>query len=288
MRALLVGFGGIGKSVYHPELTKLGYTIDILDKETPGATFTNVAQVTSPYDLAVICTPNYTHEQIAYRLASIGTGRIFIEKPGLLNSELWNKLCTTYPGTQFHLVKNNLYRSNYGDLLNHANSRPLIGVDMHWLNANRIPNPGSWFTNKAQSFGGVSRDLMPHLYCFAAKLFGTDVISNTPFKSACFQRWNLDLITSTDYGTVDPKGTYDVDDTALAAATVNGVQLKLSASWKEGYDKQSITLFFKDGGTFEWQFGLCPSEAYGVMLQDTTDSYMIDMNIHRFLEDFND
>lgn len=288
MRALLAGLGGIGSNVYLPELTKLGYQIDTVDINLPNATYSSVEQLTSEYDIAVICTPNFTHEEIARRLADLGTKRIFVEKPGVVTAYKWRQLISEFPETQFHLVKNNLYRNDYSELISKLQSKEIIGIDICWLNGNRIPNPGSWFTNKESAFGGVSRDLMPHLYCFAVKIFGEGKLANAKFQQACFQRWNLSSISSTDYGTVHPDGVYNVDDTALAAAVIDNISLKLSASWKEGYDKQSITVFFRDGTTYEWQFGLCPAEAYGMMLRDIKRSDGIDTDIHVFLEKFND
>jgi predicted dehydrogenase len=288
MKALLAGFGGIGANVYYPELQKIGYEVEVLDMAVPTATYKNVSEITQAYDLAVVCTPNFTHGPIAERLAELGTKHIFVDKPGLSDSWEWNRLRYKYTNTFFHLVKNNLYRDNYGEVLDLMKTKDVIGVDINWINNNRIPNPGSWFTTKARAFGGISRDLMPHLYCFAVKLFGEDVLKKTIFRQRSYQRWNMNTISSTDYGTVNIGGIYDVDDVALALAIVDGISVKLYAAWKEGYDKQSITLYFRDGTTYEWVFGLCPSEAYGKMLQDTTDEHMLDLEIHKFLERFDD
>ena len=288
--ALLAGFGGIGKNVYHPELLKLGYTVDVLDILHPDANYRNVTDIKSPYDLAVICTPNSTHGPIAEHLAQLGTRDIFVEKPGLATANEWNLLEENFPDTRFHVVKNNLYRASYDNLLEFFDKKDVVAVDINWLNGNRIPSPGSWFTNKDMAFGGVSRDLMPHLYCFAVKIFGLEVIRATEFKTEKNQRWSLDTVTGTDYGVVNPSGIYNVDDYARASAIVDfydiPIDLRITASWKEGYDKQSVTLFFRDGTTYEWQFGLCPAEAYGTMLKNLEVSSIIDRELHLFLEKF--
>lgn len=285
MKALLAGYGGIGANVYYPELKKLGYDVDVLDTVAKDVAYSNIDQIKIPYDLAVICTPNFTHEGIAKKLAQQGAKRIFVEKPGVKRTYSWDNLQSAFPKTQFHLVKNNLYRNDYGQILVSQTDSPLVGVDITWFNKNRIPNPGSWFTDKELAFGGISRDLMPHLYCFAYKIFG-DVLFDTEFIQHSYQRWNLQNITSSDYGKVNPDGIYNVDDYATAYTEINRVSLRLNASWKEGYDKQSITMFYKDGSTYEWEFGLCPAEAYGVMLQDTSNSRELDYQIHYFLENF--
>lgn len=285
MKALLAGYGGIGANVYYPELQKLGYDIDVFDTKIPDVTYNRLEQIEKSYDLAVICTPNFTHKRIASHLAMQGTRRVFVEKPGVADASGWYGLCSSNPKTQFHLVKNNLYRESYGDIFRLIFEKDLIGVDINWLNKNRIPNPGSWFTEKKLSFGGVSMDLMPHLYCFGYKIFGKELIDVVCYQKK-YQRWNLSQIETTDYGRVNPNGIYDVDDFAFVNGELNNISIRMTASWKDGYDKQSITLFFKDGSTYEWEFGLCPSEAYGLMLQDTSDSHDLDLAIHRFLGQF--
>jgi predicted dehydrogenase len=286
MKALLAGFGGIGSNVYYPELQKLGYEIDILDSFAANVKFKNHTEIKERYEIAIVSTPNFTHAPIAIHLAQNGTKSIFIEKPGLINAQAWWDLCSTFRDTKFHLVKNNLYRTDYGNIMEHLQTGKVIGVDINWINNNRIPNPGSWFTTKKLAFGGVSRDLMPHMYCFAVKMFGPMTVENVDYKQTISQRWFLDNITNTDYGIVNPKGKYDVDDEATATGNIDNISLRMHASWKAGYDKQSITLFLKDGSTYEWNFGLCPADAYGRMLQDDADSTILDMDIHYFLENF--
>lgn len=251
----------------------------------PGATFSHINEVKGTYDLAVICTPNYTHAEYASHFSSIGIKDIFVEKPGVSSADEWLDLCSL-SDSRFHLVKNNLYRDNYGLIIPIMDTGEVIGVDINWLNGNRIPNPGGWFTNSKYALKGVSGDLMPHLYCFALKIFGEDALLSAKFKQQCLQRWNLDNINSTDYGTVFSDGVYNVDDYATAIADVDGVSLKMTASWKEGYDKQSITLYLANGSTHEWSFGLCPERAYGKMLQDLSDTSVIDTAMHNFLEGF--
>lgn len=288
--ALLAGLGGIGKNVYYPEIINLGYQLDVFDIISQEANIRSIKNISKSYDLAVICTPNFTHKEIADKLASVGTRRIFVEKPGLASALEWDQLCKKYPKTQFSLVKNNLYRSSYDNLLELFKEKDVVAVDINWLNKNRIPSPGSWFTNKTLSFGGVSKDLMPHIFCFALKLFGLENLVKADLKFEKHQRWNLSTATGTDYGTVNPAGIYDADDYARAQGIINyegkDISLRMTASWKEGYDKQSVTLFFRDGTTYEWEFGLCPADAYGTMLEDFSSSENIDKELHHFLEKF--
>ena len=60
-----------------------------------------------------------------------------------------------------HMVKNNQHRHNV-DILKET-TQNCDNLVLNWCNKNRVPNPGSWFTTKELAYGGVSRDLMPHL-----------------------------------------------------------------------------------------------------------------------------
>ena len=86
----------------------------------------------------------------------------------------------------------------------------LFRSKLRWINKNRIPNPGSWFTEKSLAFGGVSRDLIPHMLSYYTAL--TDFTKGKQLSAVAEQRWNLDQIDSTDYGVINHKGQYDVDD----------------------------------------------------------------------------
>ena len=68
MRALLVGLGGIGANVYLPELIQLGYTVTTVDQQVPQANYSDIDEVRGEFDVAVICTPNFTHLPIAEKV----------------------------------------------------------------------------------------------------------------------------------------------------------------------------------------------------------------------------
>ena len=69
MKALIVGMG-IGQ-LYHSVFSSLGYEIDTVDSNPEKtATFKTADVVSGTYDIAVICTPNFTHELIARTIAS--------------------------------------------------------------------------------------------------------------------------------------------------------------------------------------------------------------------------
>ena len=105
---------------------------------------------------------------------------------------------------------------------------------------------------------------------------------------AMTQQWKLGDMLGSDYGNVDPNGTYDVCDFAQETWHLNDTIINIEAGWKAGIDDQAITLHTKDS-SYKWNFGLCPDYAYGEMIvQGLTEDYdyhkEIDTWIHKQLE----
>ena len=161
-RSLVVGMG-IGQ-LYKTVLEKLGHEVITVDQDiTKGAMLPSIDSAIllyAPFDTVHICTPNFTHFQLAAKLAPVSK-IVFVEKPGVARSENWTTLVHTFPNTRFMMVKNNIWRDNISELAELANKAKTVKI--RWIRKNCIPSPGSWFTTKKLAFGGVSRDLMPHL-----------------------------------------------------------------------------------------------------------------------------
>jgi predicted dehydrogenase len=202
---------GIGQ-LYKTVLEKLGHKVVTADQDTSkGADFDSVDKallIHGLFDTVHICTPNFTHFEIAGRVAP-HSKIVFIEKPGVATSDTWTKLVTEFKQTRFMMVKNNMWRSNIAELAELANRAKTVNI--RWIRKNCIPSPGSWFTTKKLAFGGVSRDLMPHLLSLYVAM-NPDWKHESVNSQASFQYWQLKDIESTDYGTVNPNGIHDVDD----------------------------------------------------------------------------
>jgi predicted dehydrogenase len=262
MKTLIVGmgFGNLYKSVH----TDLGN--DIVTVDTNGkADYANIDDAireNSAFDVAHICTPNFTHIKIARKIAP-ACDIVIIEKPGSANADAWEQLVKDYPSTRFMMSKNNMWRSNIQEMHHYAQHANLIRIN--WINKDRVPNPGTWFTTKSLAYGGVSRDLMPHLLSL--------YIALNPFwkKDGCTHRsmeqvWSLDQLTKSDYGTVDPNGTYDVDDVCQINFTDKWM---LTANWRNLIeDRRNIEFVMPGDRMTTFELGLCPESAYKAMVQD--------------------
>lgn len=264
-KALIIGMG-FGRAVYYPVLTNLGYEVVTVDMDSSkGADFLTLDEairVHGNFDTVNICTPNFTHIKLARKVAALSK-IVFVEKPGVATSEAWKQLCVDYPATRFMMVKNNQYRDlkQFKLLADQSHT-----VRVVWNNKNRIPNPGSWFTTKDLAFGGVSRDLIPHMLSYYVAL--TDYTKGNKLFATAVQRHSLDSITDTDYGVVNRDGTYNVDDFCEFEFKNGDTTWILTANWKDNKADDVYISFDMKNSAAKHVLGLCPEEAYQAMIEN--------------------
>jgi len=287
MRSLIIGMN-FGAAVYKPALKSLGYDIISVDPTAP-AMYKSLEEAISLYgefETVNICTPNHTHDQIARQIAPHAK-IVFVEKPGLINSYHWDKLFNDFPETRICMVKNNQFRNEISHFRTMASAA--TNVTISWVNNNRIPNPGSWFTTKELAFGGVSRDLMPHLLSLYTAIANYKDGEKTLVSAT--QRYKLSDLTTSDYGIVHHEGTFDVDDLCQFEFTNGNTTYRLTADWKSNDGLDQIYIDFDN---VRYELGLCPEIAYREMVRQavknrTNDEfwqrqYEQDMWIHQQIE----
>jgi len=262
--SLIIGMG-IG-NLYATVLDKLGHTVITVDSNPDKhADFLTVEDAIKKYqlfDTVHICTPNFTHIGIARKLAAISK-IVFIEKPGVATADAWQQLVKDYANTRFMMVKNNMWRDNINALREQATRAKLVNIE--WTRRNCIPSPGSWFTTRELAFGGVSRDLMPHLLSLYIAL-NDDWHKNTVIQQASIQQWQLENIESTEYGTINANGVYNVDDKCTISF---GSKWNLVANWRSmDYEKSAIEFTMQDDSVETFELGWCPESAYQTMITD--------------------
>lgn len=295
MKSLVVGMG-IG-NLYKQVLQELKIDVVTVDSDIgKGADFPTVESAIlayGPFDTIHICTPNFTHEVLARQVAKFAK-IVFIEKPGVIDSKCWQCLTEDFPNTRFMLVKNNMWRNNIEEMQSCVAAARTVKIK--WINKNRIPGPGTWFTTKQLAFGGVSRDLMPHLLSLYVVLNENWKTSQMTGQEAR-QLWTLEKIEDTEYGAVKRDGIYDVDDLCKIKYMKNGRVWKMEANWADGVaDNRAVEFEMDDGSVKRFELGLCPEEAYKNMIdtcisnisneQFWQQQYDIDMWIHERIEQF--
>jgi predicted dehydrogenase len=294
MKSLVVGLG-IGK-LYVDVLTNLGadvVTVDTDPTKNPIYTNFNEACGSGQFDTVHICTPNFTHEFLFYEYLKLNPKQnsiVFVEKPGFQKSQHWQKACDS--SVRLMMVKNNQYRANIKQLAEDAKHTEYLRLS--WINFNRVPNPGTWFTTKELAWGGVSRDLMPHLLSYMPAFFPNHFRDLKVVRKTVQQRSQLSDLTSSDYGNVKEDGTYNVDDYCSIDMSIDSTFIQLVADWRSMRETDvSITC----GQKSAIPLGLCPEEAYSNMIQTAIDNCndddfwfkqkLQDIWIHKLLEDLN-
>lgn len=264
-KALVVGLG-MGQQ-YALWLGELGYNVYTVDVDpNKAADYTDVAIALRDHpqlDIVYIGTPNWTHESIARQVAP-HSQLVLVEKPGVRYSGDWRNLVAAYPDTRIMMVKNNQYRPEIKHFKQLADQSERVYV--RWNNVNRIPHPGSWFTTKDKAFGGVSRDLLPHMLSYYCAL--TDYKHGNKIKASAKQTYELKDITSTDYGSINYDGTYNVDDFVYLEFKNGNTTWVLTASWKIPIERDDSSIAFgMKNSAVRHELGLCPGEAYKTMIQ---------------------
>lgn len=269
MKSLVVGLG-FGQ-LYKGVLERMGHQVITVDTNpATNPDFVELEQAIqshAPFDTVHICVPNHLHYKTAMQVAE-HTKIVFVEKPGVESVEHWRMLTNLNKSTRFMMTKNNMWRENINDIVESCEASDLIQIN--WVNRNRIPGPGTWFTEKAKAFGGVSRDLIPHLLSI---MISANKNNYKDFKNQKYrleQRWNISDCTGTDYGVVNQNGVYDVDDSAVMELTDGAKTYILYANWKSNLMDDVAVHFYRNGESHlkSIQLGLCPEKAYENMIRD--------------------
>ena len=268
MKSLIIGMG-IGQ-LYKSVLTELGHEVITVDQNPAmKADFYEYGFAFAAhdyFDTVHICTPNYTHLNIARHAAIHKAGIVFVEKPGVPDAELWRQMVTDFmPDTRFMMVKNNQWRDNINEMQQHYKQSNII--KLNWINQNRVPKPGSWFTDKDMAFGGVSRDLLPHLLSLMMVIEPNYRNINWTFKQV-WQRWSLDDLRNSDYGEVNPNGVYNVDDSVELEGDIGDKKWIIKANWRSN-THDDVAIYFDE---YKIPLGLCPEYAYRAMIQEAIEN----------------
>jgi hypothetical protein len=254
-----LGIGQLYKNVCK-DLKYICYTVDINPDLNPNyldldQAITDVNSI----DIAIVSVPNYLHYSIAKKVAKVSK-IVLIEKPGVKDAQEWQSLVREFPNTRFMMIKNNQYRDNTKLLF--AKYHKSKNIKLHWINNNRVPKPGSWFTNSQLSYGGVSKDLLPHLLSFYT-LFEPQYQQTNWHNKIKTQKWQLQDLTDSDYGDIKVDGIYNVDDYVTLNTKIFNKDITITTDWRS-MSGSDIGLYFDNEFI---DLGLCPESAYKNMLK---------------------
>jgi predicted dehydrogenase len=269
-----MGIGNLYKSVTE----SLGWHAVTVDPDvSKHATYLDISTIPEDekFDMAIICTPNYLHESVARQLTKY-TDRIVVEKPGFATLAHWTNFQTEFPRVKLFMVKNNMYRVTELEYIRESiREYGVESIKILWVNKNRVPGAGSWFTDKKFAYGGVSMDLMPHALSVVQAILREPNLTRDNFIARRYQAYSLkDDVFNSNYGNSNPNGVYNVDDQAYFHTYVSGVSVECITTWKVdniARDFAEWHIRLKNGFTLKYTAGLCPENAYAAML----DAYML-------------
>lgn len=185
----------------------------------------------------VIATPNYTH--VEYALSAIEHGiHVLCEKPVALHAKEIQLVLekARKKGVLFVPGFVNRWRLDIckaKELIQEGKIGKVTHVSAGWLRKCGIPRPGTWFTNKQLSGGGVLVDLGSHVFDLVLCFLGKNTpISYEMLRSNCNPEKIKRGAASWFLSCCDASELIDVEDAIVADVKMeNGVSLSVKLCW---------------------------------------------------------
>lgn len=253
--------------INYDKVTSLGEKFDIEKNYYSFDEFCN-----SGIEAAIVATPNYTHFEYTKKLIKCGI-HVLCEKPVVINVQEINQLKSVLQENKVIYLPGfvNRWREDIQTILKIVESKKIgdiIKIEAGWIRKNGVPKPGTWFTNKELSGGGVLIDLGTHILDICLMIIGdehTDEIkvNTTMLSNDCDWGNGQAHWFGEEYGL---KYKINVESGAKAAIKfANGIKLNLHLKW-QGDSTADYTYFniIGENGTIELKtlFGFSNERQY--------------------------
>ncbi|QCG76242.1 hypothetical protein EST35_0362 [Pseudomonas phage vB_PaeM_PA5oct] len=210
---------------------------------------------------AFVRTSTHFQYEIAKRCAS-RCKIVFIDINGFRSAQEWEDIKKEFPYTRFILLKNNMWNSNISDFKKLIPDTKAINIKC--LNKNKLNSLDYWNTIKGFSFGGTSRDILPHLLSIFVSLnddFAESVATETILKR------NLSLSDIKKY-IPGPGLSYDVDD-YFNVSYQSKIICNLEADWKSNKtDVKNIEFILNDDTSSLFDIDYNEESSYSRMISN--------------------
>lgn len=190
----------------------------------------------SGIDAVIVATPNILHVQ--YSLQALEHGlNVLCEKPVAFYSDEVKQLMSTAKRKNRLFVPGfvNRFRCDIMKIREIVQSNKIgdiLSIEAGWLRRSGIPRPGTWFTKKSHSGGGVLIDLGSHVIDICLMLFGDKAPLNVTLKTSRRDKSVRELNAHWFIGDYVEEFQLDVEDTAFARVEFdNNAFLSLTLSW---------------------------------------------------------
>lgn len=254
----ILGAGWVSHHCYGPALARAGLRLSaVVDPDLEAARRLVVeageGEVASevedllrcPVDLVVIATPNALHAPLSRSALDAGF-RVLCEKPLALSRADVEDLLTDGSG---RLAASCPYRFRedvqaLAGLARSGDLGEVYRVRLSWDRARGVPRPGSWYTQRQISGGGVLADLGPHLIDLGLLLMGHPrVLEVDAWTGTILSRSSREYASSwMSASSAQSGGVVDVEDQAsLFLKLARGVaEIHMSWAGHRGYDRTCL------------------------------------------------
>ncbi|HEX2927159.1 MAG TPA: Gfo/Idh/MocA family oxidoreductase [Ruminiclostridium sp.] len=187
----------------------------------------------SGIDAVVVTTPNYTHA--AYTLEALESGKhVLCEKPFTINAFEAEKIVRTAEKSQKVVMPAfvNRFRQDVRLMKDMVDkyAGDIRQVNAGWIRKSGVPRPGTWFTSRELSGGGVLIDLGSHIVDLCLMITGIKPIKDISLRTSYSMAENFRSSASwfaADYNSNLPVDVEDFADAHVVFADMSDMHIKL-------------------------------------------------------------
>ncbi len=248
----LVGAGWIVQKAHIPSLLKLNnvilaaiYDID-KDNAVHVANEFNIKKVCEnindfyslDIDAVIIATPNKTHAQYSLNMLNHGIS-VLCEKPVALHAEEIDQI--KQAETEHNVIyipgfvnrfRNDIQR--IFEIVDSGSIGDIKSVNACWVRRSGVPRPGTWFTNKKMSGGGVLVDLGSHILDICLYLLKNKRAFEYLLNIYCESDQSINCEGAANWFNTEYSKEYNIDVEDTVSANVryaDGTLMNVKLSW---------------------------------------------------------
>lgn len=190
-------------------------------------------------DGIIIATPNSTHVSYTMEALQRNVG-VLCEKPVALKSSEVEEIIKICKEKNVIYIPGfvNRWREDIQKMysvLQEGKIGEIKSVSAGWLRKSGIPRPGTWFTNRRFSGGGVLTDLGSHIIDICLMIIGDRKLYDTTLLTSVCDQENIEQKGAAEWFRSNDNNSHyemDVEKTAIANARYeDGVKLSVKLSW---------------------------------------------------------
>lgn len=187
-------------------------------------------------DAVVIATPNFTHVEYSIHMLEHGI-HVLCEKPVALHADEIRRIISIEKKNKVIYMPGFVNRwrddiSEVNKIIQENKIGDITEISAGWLRRNGVPRPGTWFTKRELSGGGVLVDLGSHVIDICLMFLGSKDIYHCDLRTSLYESEKSEGSASWFEAAYTKEYSVDVEDTASAEVKYDdGTKLNVNLSW---------------------------------------------------------